>query len=314
MGDSSVSLEQLLVSDNLIEANASEDDKIKAVMFQSSRCFYPVDYARQLIGLLPLNYVCFRCGIPGHLIKYCPNIGAPKFDGSKQPKKCSGIPRSFMVKVDDPNRKGVMHTNDGQFVIPIINVEAYANGKKERPPFLPQDEPSSPKQEDPVPEELLCLICQELMTDAVVIPCCRNSYCDECIRTCLLESDEHVCPTCKQSDVSPDSLNANVLLRQKVNNFTNGPGGTDGIYRTAVAAGVQVQVPQPPSATPQQYPVQCSSCSYNILSPVHASVSPNLQAPWMAPVPQPPKASLSSTVPFQSKEKLYRQQRRLKEE
>ncbi|XP_051561872.1 E3 ubiquitin-protein ligase RBBP6-like [Myxocyprinus asiaticus] len=121
-GDSSISLEQLLVSDNLIEANASEDDKIKAVMFQSSRCFYPVDYARQLIGLLPLNYICFRCGIPGHLIKYCPNIGAPKFDGSKQPKKCSGIPRSFMVKVDDPNREGVMRTNDGQFVIPIINV------------------------------------------------------------------------------------------------------------------------------------------------------------------------------------------------
>ncbi len=30
------------------------------------------------------------------------------------------------------------------------------------------------------PDELLCLICKDLMTDAVVIPCCGNSYCDEC--------------------------------------------------------------------------------------------------------------------------------------
>ncbi len=34
------------------------------------------------------------------------------------------------------------------------------------------------------------------------------------IRTCLLESDEHVCPTCKQSDASPDALIANKFLRQ----------------------------------------------------------------------------------------------------
>ncbi|XP_051568982.1 E3 ubiquitin-protein ligase RBBP6-like [Myxocyprinus asiaticus] len=123
------------------------------------------------------------------------------------------IPHNFLVEVDDPNQEGVMCTNGGQFAIRIINAEAYANGKKERPPFLPQDEPSSSKQEDLVPNELLCLICQELMTDALVIPCCRNSYCDECIQMYLLESDEHVCFTCKQSYVSPDSLTANKLCQ-----------------------------------------------------------------------------------------------------
>lgn len=34
------------------------------------------------------------------------------------------------------------------------------------------------------------------------------------IRTALLESEEHVCYTCKQSDVSPDNLIANKFLRQ----------------------------------------------------------------------------------------------------
>lgn len=34
------------------------------------------------------------------------------------------------------------------------------------------------------------------------------------IRTALLDSEEHVCFTCKQSDVSPDNLIANKFLRQ----------------------------------------------------------------------------------------------------
>lgn len=94
-----------------------------------------------------------------------------------------------------------------------------------------------PKDEDPVPKELLCLICEEMLSDAVVIPCCGNSFCDDCespldtqtrsqgcagtecvsrsgIRTALLDSEQHTCPTCKQSNVSPDTLIANKFLRQ----------------------------------------------------------------------------------------------------
>ncbi|XP_050969079.1 E3 ubiquitin-protein ligase RBBP6 [Labeo rohita] len=41
VGDSSpVSLVQLLKTENLAEANASEENKLKAVMFQSSLCYY----------------------------------------------------------------------------------------------------------------------------------------------------------------------------------------------------------------------------------------------------------------------------------
>lgn len=60
--------------------------------------------------------------------------------------------------------------------------EAYAIGKKEKPPFLPEEPSSSSEEDDPIPDELLCLICKDIMTDAVVIPCCGNSYCDECKR------------------------------------------------------------------------------------------------------------------------------------
>lgn len=63
--------------------------------------------------------------------------------------------------------------------------EAYAIGKKEKPPFLPEEPSSSSEEDDPIPDELLCLICKDIMTDAVVIPCCGNSYCDECECHCL---------------------------------------------------------------------------------------------------------------------------------
>lgn len=56
--------------------------------------------------------------------------------------------------------------------------KAYAIGKKEKPPF--EEQPESEEKEDPVPDELLCLICRDLLSDAVLIPCCGNSYCDDC--------------------------------------------------------------------------------------------------------------------------------------
>ncbi|KAL4624478.1 E3 ubiquitin-protein ligase RBBP6-like, partial [Arapaima gigas] len=97
--------------------------------------------------------------------------------------------------------------------------EAYAQEKIKLPVLLKENE-------DPAPEELLCCICKQLVTDAALIPCCGNSYCDNCIRATLLSSSKHTCPTCKQSDVSPDSLIPNKSLRLAVSNFKNGKGYT----------------------------------------------------------------------------------------
>ena len=37
----------------------------------------------------------------------------------------------------------------------------------------------APKEKE-IPEELKCPICKKLLRDAVVIPCCNKSFCDEC--------------------------------------------------------------------------------------------------------------------------------------
>lgn len=73
--------------------------------------------------------------------------------------------------------------------------EAYAVGKKEKPPFIPQEQPKCEEKEEPIPDELLCLICHDLLSDAVVIPCCGNSYCDDCEFASHTNAPTHTHPT-----------------------------------------------------------------------------------------------------------------------
>lgn len=241
----SMSLAQLTKTANLAEANASEEDKIQAMMLQSARVYGPVNYMKKPLGPPPPSYTCFRCARPGHYIQNCPTNGDERFEPRPRIKRSTGIPRSFMMEVKDPNMKGAKLTNTGTYAVPTIEAEAYAIGKKERPPFLPEEPSSSSEKDEPIPDELLCPICKDIVTDAAIIPCCANSYCDECIRTALLESEDHTCPTCHQHDVSPDALIANKFMRQAVHNFKNGTGG----YATRLRK--QVPPPPPPIAPPR---------------------------------------------------------------
>ncbi|XP_054861335.1 E3 ubiquitin-protein ligase RBBP6 isoform X2 [Amphiprion ocellaris] len=234
---------------NLVEADASEEDKIKFMIYQSAHDSMSMN--KRLGTALPMNYTCYRCGNTGHHIRNCPTSGDKNFEAPLRIKKSTGIPRSFMVEVDDPTMKGAMLTNYGRYAIPAVDAEAYAIGKKEKPPFIPQEQSKSEDEDDPIPEELLCLICGDLLSDAVVIPCCGNSYCDDCIRTTLLDSEDHDCPTCGQSDVSPDTLVANRFLRQTINNFKRERSNTKTLKRKSDASQTQNSTPTPnPVATP----------------------------------------------------------------
>lgn len=122
-----------------------------------------------------------------------------------------------MVPVDGPQVQGAMMTPNGSYAVPVLDHQAYTQKSAPSAPVLPESKPE-------IPEDLLCSICSDLLTDAVMIPCCGNSFCDECIRSCLLESEEHECPDCHEKDISPGTLIPNRFLRNSVANFKNTTG------------------------------------------------------------------------------------------
>lgn len=61
----------------------------------------------------------------------------------------------------------------------FIYSEAYKEVKKERPPFQPEPEKAVVEKPN-IPEDLVCSACHDLLTDAVMIPCCGDSFCDDC--------------------------------------------------------------------------------------------------------------------------------------
>ncbi|CAO2588209.1 E3 ubiquitin-protein ligase RBBP6 [Lemmus lemmus] len=334
---------------NLAELDASEEDKIKAMMWQSSQIYNPINYVKKP------SHIRFRCGKPGYYNKNCTTKGDENLSGHRI-RKSTGIPRSFLMEVKDPHMKGVMLTNTGKYAIPVIDAEAYAIGKKEKPPLLPEESSSSSKEDDPIPDELLCLICKEIMTDAAIIPCCGNSYCDECIRTALLESEENTCPSCHQDDVSPDTLVANKFLRQTINNFKNETGYTKSLRKQLPplpppvaplgqdserspgtqgpplpATPVVVPGPPPPLDLPPPHvwplpphvpPPQCPQFPPGQPTPAGYSVSPPgfpLAPANVYGVSSGVQTAHSSTIPTMqapplSREEFYRVQQQLREE
>ncbi|CAN8197248.1 unnamed protein product [Coccothraustes coccothraustes] len=92
---------------NLAEANAAEEDKIKAMMIQSCRDYEPFNDLKPPLGPVPSSSTS----------------PVPRL------KRSSGIPMSFMVEVKDPNTKGAMLTPSGKYAIPIINLRQHLQSR-----------------------------------------------------------------------------------------------------------------------------------------------------------------------------------------
>ena len=63
----------------------------------------------------------------------------------------------------------------------VSNSQAYKEVKKEKPPFVVSSEPEAEVESMSIPDELKCGLCYDLLNDAVMTPCCAESFCDECM-------------------------------------------------------------------------------------------------------------------------------------
>ncbi|XP_016953305.1 E3 ubiquitin-protein ligase RBBP6 [Drosophila biarmipes] len=190
---------------DLSKMQGTEEDKIQAMMMQSTVDYDPKTYHRikgqSQVGEVPASYRCNKCKKSGHWIKNCPFVTGKD---QQEVKRNTGIPRSFRDKPD------AAENESSDFVLPAV-------------------------QNQEIPEDLICGICRDIFVDAVMIPCCGSSFCDDCVRTSLLESEDSECPDCKEKNCSPGSLIPNRFLRNSVNAFKNETGYNKSAVKSAPA-------------------------------------------------------------------------------
>ncbi|KAJ7759258.1 DWNN domain-containing protein [Mycena metata] len=170
---------------------------------------------------LPASYVCYRCGQKGHWIQDCPTNNDREFDHRPRIKRTTGIPRSMLKAVENPNvaelGQGVMVTPDGGYVVAQPDSASWQK-QVSRPKGLTVAEVRERTPKDP---SLVCPIDNKLFRDAVKTPCCGTDYCEECIQTHLLERD-FLCPNCAKKIASLDKVVMDKPMRTRVTDYIDG--------------------------------------------------------------------------------------------
>jgi hypothetical protein len=210
-------VEQLKQVSNLANVEADEEDKIMAMMHQAGAGydkFHTKARYNQKAGPAPAYLRCYKCNGQGH---YPSNCVMPK-STEKPARPATGIPRSKLQSANKDD-KGAKLGTDGRYVVVTTEVSAYQNPKKERPPFIPIEKKDE-SDDEIIPDELCCGICEELIREPVKTPCCHSSYCRECINKELLSKDEQVCLKCKKP-LTPYDLIDDKSLKQSVIAFKN---------------------------------------------------------------------------------------------
>lgn len=119
----------------------------------------------------------------GHWIKNCP-LNTHHDSTHTEVKRSTGIPRSFidgmLITFYVPKSFGFDFMNTTIYFETFTflcdpTIKAGNAAVQESIINLP---PVEKKQE--IPDDLICSICKDLFTDAVMIPCCGSSFCDEC--------------------------------------------------------------------------------------------------------------------------------------
>ncbi|TIC09402.1 DWNN-domain-containing protein [Wallemia mellicola] len=186
----------------------------------------------------PPGYVCYRCGekglhfklsklinlifLSGHWIQDCPTNGDPNYENKPRFKRTTGIPKSFLKTVDattaasitnnGSNAAGVMITPDGSHVIATPDIATWEKSRAIKPVALTVNDI---RESEPSDANLKCDLSGKLISNPIILPCCKKSYSEEYINQYLIEND-FFCPNCHSNVGSLVNLSPNPPLKEKV--------------------------------------------------------------------------------------------------
>ncbi|PNY25101.1 RING finger protein [Tolypocladium capitatum] len=177
----------------------------------------------------PNGYICYRCGNKGHWIQLCPTNDDPDFDNRPRVKRTTGIPRSFLQKVDksvvlaqtegDDSKRpsGIMVNAEGDFVIAEPDKVSWEQFQAKTKSSSANKEAQAENKE--VQERgLECSIDKKMFIEPMKTPCCKKTFCNDCITNALIESD-FVCPACQTDGVLIDDLTPDEETSKKIQEY-----------------------------------------------------------------------------------------------
>ena len=160
---------------------------------------------------LPPGYVCYRCRKKGHWIQACPTNNDPTFDG-KKPKRTTGIPRSMLEKVEEPDTdkelpQGVFMNQDGDYVRVKTDDATWQKIQEQRKAAEENAKEADVVDQELIDRGLVCALDERPFDAATKTPCCGTTYCSDCIENALIDNDL-LCPNCGEQalldDLKPD--------------------------------------------------------------------------------------------------------------
>ncbi|CAB0027946.1 unnamed protein product [Trichogramma brassicae] len=159
-------------------------DKINLMMIEQSTQEYQsynwvkVKASSQTGKVYP-SYRCHRCHRAGHWIKDCPMPVK-----SRELKKVVAYRAVSWYRWKAPSVPGALLTSSGTYAVPSIDYKVYEETKREKSQLKRKkkttiEEPSTDVVQTPIPKEIICPICKEILNDAVMIACCAMTFCHE---------------------------------------------------------------------------------------------------------------------------------------
>jgi protein MPE1 len=254
----------------------------------------------------PTGYICYRCGNKGHWIQLCPTNDDPEFDNRPRVKRTTGIPRSFLQKVDkatvlaqtdgDESKRpsGIMVNAEGDFVIAEPDKASWEK-------FQAKTKTSTVKGKTSDDQEirelgLECPIDNKMFIEPLKTPCCQKTFCNDCITIALMDSD-FVCPSCRQEGVLIDDLQPDEEASKKIQEYlTEKENAKSPAPESPKPKEEQAEVPKEKEAS-QEPEIKSPEKQAEDQKPQSASKSPTSQNPIMkSPVGEPVKPDEKAVV------------------
>ncbi|KAL8710795.1 MAG: hypothetical protein Q9220_004598 [cf. Caloplaca sp. 1 TL-2023] len=176
----------------------------------------------------PQGYVCYRCGEKGHWIQACPTNDDPSYVNRPRVKRTTGIPRSFLKTIERPTAvandgtvdetkqpAGVMVNADGEWVVAEPDKASWDQYQAKAKVSAAAQEAVTRGNELLQEKGLECPIDKRLFVEPSTTPCCRKTFCSECITNALLENDLR-CPYCSAENILLDDLKPDEKTAERI--------------------------------------------------------------------------------------------------